>query len=298
MDLRTGFQDLNGEGQAAAPVHSKELVSEALSRQLERKEIELPLLPQVSSQVLTMAGDDRSSAAKLSKIIHQDQALAGNVLKVANSAAFGGRTAIVSLQQAIARLGMNPLREIALSLSVKGHLFQAPGYESVVRSIWRHALASGIYAKEIARMRRRNVEIGFLCGLLHAIGKPLVLGAISRIEKQLGLRLGRIQVLQLLDDFHPSFGARLAEEWGLPEQVRESIKWCESYRQAPAFAEDAENTFVAGLLATHCLSPGTFEEEEFRNHQAFRDLNLYPDDIERLILRGPTVVERVEALAL
>ena len=54
-------------------------------------------------------------------------------------------------------------------------VFRVPGYEPVLNQLWRHALASGAFAKEIARVRRLNVESAFLCGLLHSVGKPALL---------------------------------------------------------------------------------------------------------------------------
>ena len=42
------------------------------------------------------------------------------------------------------------------------------------------------YAKEIARLRRSNVEGAFLCGLLHDIGKPVLLQTLVDIQRSFG----------------------------------------------------------------------------------------------------------------
>src|SRR5690242_15336739 len=106
--------------------------------------IELPLLPQVAGQVMALTNDPSADAARLSALIHQDQSLAAHVLRIANSPAYMPRTPIVSLQHAVAMLGINLLSEIALTVSLKNSTLQVPGYEADVKQLWRHALASGL----------------------------------------------------------------------------------------------------------------------------------------------------------
>src|SRR5438552_15043039 len=73
-----------------------ELVRARLVARIEGGEIELPLLPQVAGQVILMTADEKSDASKLSALIHQDQALAGHVPRIANSAALAGSSPILS----------------------------------------------------------------------------------------------------------------------------------------------------------------------------------------------------------
>jgi HD-like signal output (HDOD) protein len=146
-----------------------------LITQLEQGSLDLPLLPVVGNQILQLSGDPNADVTKLSSLIQQDQALAGQILRIANSPAYLPRSPIVSLQQAIAWLGMNMLAGLAFSVSVQSGVFTIKGYEKEIRRLWSHALATGLYGKEIARRIRHNVENAFLCGLLHSIGKPVIL---------------------------------------------------------------------------------------------------------------------------
>ncbi len=86
--------------------------------------IELPLLPTVATEVLSSSLDEHSDAARLAGLIQQDQSLATHVIRVVNSPAFRGAIEVVALQQAIARLGMERIREIALSASLKSCVFK------------------------------------------------------------------------------------------------------------------------------------------------------------------------------
>src|ERR687897_3733352 len=132
----------------------QEILRSLIADQLRKGNVDLPLLPVVAHQVLMLSSDPNADATKLSTLIQQDQALAGKILHIANSPAYLPRSPIVSLQQAIAWLGLNMLAGLAFSISVQNGVFTIKGYEKEVRTLWHQALASGLYGKEIARRIR------------------------------------------------------------------------------------------------------------------------------------------------
>ena len=118
---------------------------------LERKEYELPALPQVAIQVLGLTTDPDANAAQLTTVIQQDPVLTSKIFQAANSAALGPQRKIESLQQAIAWLGLNNVAGSAFSLSVQSGVFNVSGYEREVKALWTHALATG-------RLLRANLD--------------------------------------------------------------------------------------------------------------------------------------------
>ena len=90
---------------AAAPDSSCDRLESLFSQRIETGAVEVPLLPKVASEVLTMVYDPNAEASKLAGLIHQDQALAAHVIRVANSPAYMPRNPVVSLQHAVAMLG-------------------------------------------------------------------------------------------------------------------------------------------------------------------------------------------------
>jgi HD-like signal output (HDOD) protein len=282
------------ETQSSAATTDK--LEQALVQKLDRGDIELPLLPQVASQVMALAADVTADAAKLSSLIHQDQALAAHVLRIANSPAYMPRSPVVSLQHAVAMLGINLLSEIAFTASLKNGAFQVPGHEDHVKLLWRHSLASGAFGKEVARMRRVNVETAYLCGLLHGIGKPVVLRTVANLAKELKTPLDQAGMEQLLEGYHSRVGSLIAEKWGLPKQVAESIAYYTDYDHATSFRQECLLTCVADRLATHLLAPDTLSEEELREHPVFADLNLYPNDIDQLLAGKDKAMSMVNAM--
>lgn len=268
--------------------------------------IDLPLLPQVASQVLMLAGNANTDAAQLSALIHRDPALAGQVLRIANSPAYLPRMPIVSLQQAVARLGLNTVTEIALVASMQSGTFRVPGFEADLKRLWRHAIASAAFAKEIARIRRSNVEAAFLCGLLHAVGKPALLQTIADARKNLAAarpstELGdlvsiRALVSVLLEELHTAVGLRIAELWALPRLVVGAIATYLRYQETPGFTQEAVITCLADRLATDLTEPGRFDADSLRDHPVFGHLNLYPDDISALLAKRSRVAEIVDSM--
>lgn len=274
-----------------------EQVERALVERIDKDQIDLPVLPQVAGRVMALANDPSADAARLSALIHQDQALAAHVLRIANSPAYMPRTPIASLQHAVAMLGVNQLSEIAVAISLKSAAVTIPGHEADVRQLWRHALASGAYAKEIARMRRYNVESAYLCGLLHAVGKPVVLKTVTTIASEMHMSLDPGAVVAFLDGYHARVGSLIATEWALPPQAAEAIAYYWIYEQAPTHRQEAMMTCLADRLATYLLDPDSFNDSTVRDHSVFADLNLYPNDIDTLIGLKEKILGLVNTMA-
>jgi HD-like signal output (HDOD) protein len=274
-----------------------EQVEQALVDRIDKERIDLPVFPQVAGRVMALAADPSADAARLSALIHQDQSLAAHVLRIANSPAYMPRSPIASLQHAVAMLGISQLSEIAVTVSLKSGAVKIPGHEEEIRQLWRHALASGAYAKEIARMRRYNVESAYLCGLLHAVGKPVVLKTVTTIATEMHIPLEPGVIHSFLDGYHARVGSLIAAEWALPTQVAETIAYYRIYEQAPSHKQEVMMTCLADRLATFILVPDSFDDSTLRDHGVFADLNLYPNDIDTLLSHKDKVLNLVEAMA-
>ena len=284
-----------------------EQLEQALIQKITTGEIELPLLPQAASRVMALASDPNADAAKLSALIHQDQALAAHVLKIANSPAYMPRSPVVSLQHAVAMLGITLLSEIAFTASLKVGAYQVPGYEDEVKQLWRHSLATGAFAKEVARAKRMNVESAYLCGLLHEIGKPVVLRiatTIARDPKNNWVKAlapildNKSHIKILIEGYHTRVGILIADKWSLPKQVAEAIQYYGDYEHSTAFRQECMLTFVADRLASHLLTPEEMPEDSLRDHPVFAELNLYPQDIDKLLTTRDQILTIVNAMNL
>lgn len=270
---------------ADAPLGPQRAFHSTLAARVEEGELDLPMLPRVATEIVQLSSGSDTDAGRLAALLHQDAALAAAVLRVSNAPAYLPRTPIVSLQQAVTRLGFVVIGEIALAASLQAGVFRVGRHEPQLEALWRHAVASGTFAREIARAKRLNVENGFLCGFLHGIGKPALLQLVADLEADERARVADDELRTILDGLHVAVGRRLAERWELPIPVRRALS---HYREVDAGDDDFEAievpvTAAASGLATHLLEPASLGELELRTHPAFQVLNFYPEDVDRLL---------------
>ena len=270
-----------------------------LSELLANKSFDVPILPDVASRVLALSNDPDSDAAQLAKLIQGDQGLSAHVMRIANSAAYTPNASMVSLQQAIARLGMALITEIALAASINSKMFKAPQFDKRLTGIWDHALATAHWGKEVARISKKNVEASFLCGLLHSIGRPVVLQAISDALSANGKSIDEAEALILEEHFHIPFGAVIVENWKMPVIVQESVQYYQHYQDAKTHKDQAMVVHAADKLAQDTLScreHGECQIEGVLDDDVFAALNLYADEIETLKEQTDKVIAGMEAM--
>ncbi|MCP3920634.1 MAG: HDOD domain-containing protein [bacterium] len=268
-----------------------------LANQIESDELELPLLPETAAQVLSACQEGTCEAREVASLIERDPSLAGHVLRVTNSAAFAPAEPIVSLQQAVSRLGFGALCGIAVSVIMQGEVFRIPGHEERLGRIWRHSARAAGWAKEIARLRRKNVEGAFMCGLLHDVGKPIVMQALSGVVELVGFELPDEIWDDWLDEFHAEVGVRLLASWDMPEWMLEPILHHHTPEQADAHVDETRTICLANEIA-HALEAD--DEAAFaalRAHPVLCALGLYVDELDGLLERHEIVDSTAEVLA-
>src|SRR5512137_2299550 len=135
----------------------------------------MPSLPITVSKILKIANDPKTSPADLNQVISLDPVLMGRVMKLINSAYYSLNTQLTRLVRAIIMLGINTVKNLALSTAVLGQLSAKGNFQALnIDGFWRHSLCVGVTAKLIAVKRRRDpksLEEYFVAGLLHDIGK-------------------------------------------------------------------------------------------------------------------------------
>ncbi len=279
------------------PVATQQELDTLVARRLDEGLLELPMLPSAMTQTLALCQSESVDAQTLSAAIHRDPTLAANVLKAANSAAFGLSSPCASLQQAVARLGLARVAELALALCVRGTVFSDPSCRDALAQLWRHAALAACTAREIARALRRNVETAFLCGLLHDVGKAVLL---TNLQRDLGQ--GSVELPELagvLHARHESAGARLAAAWKLPDPVAVAVAFHHEPERATVHAPFAAIACLADLLA-HLVDAEEGAEllaDAVRRHPAVAMLNVYPDQLQSLFVLATKARAAAECLA-
>jgi HD-like signal output (HDOD) protein len=214
----------------------------------------LPVLPDVAAKILQTSNDPEVDIADLCGLVLRDQILASHVLRLANSALFSTGRKINSLEQALLRLGLFTLRELVCAVAFRSHLFCVPEYEPIAVDLWRTSAATAAFCREISTLRLRDRETMFLCGLLHAVGKPAALLGIIDIKRTHALPLDMATTLQLMEEFHVEVGAQIAEKWLLPDAVIEVIRCYQQPQNAKVFQSEAIVVALARAMAVAACS--------------------------------------------
>jgi HD-like signal output (HDOD) protein len=249
-------------------------------------------MPRVCAQLAQLTAQQASDAAQLAKLIQSDASLAGEIMRVANSPALRPRSAIVSLQQAVSWLGVAEVRNIAMAVMLRGEVFSAPGHEPESEELWREAWLAGLWAKEIARERRKHVESAFLAALMHRTGAALALKILSGFESRQRAAMDAQTFAGLIAEFEAQFGRMLMGSWRLPDDVQNAASDWRDYRKS-GHSDLAGTVNAAHLLATHTLHPQLLSEEVVIDDPVFAQLGVFPDDRRQMLAKR----EHVRSLA-
>ena len=130
------------------------------------------LPPASRCKFLKMAQSDDVGVAEVSRLVQGDPALAGRILKLVNSALYAGSRQITAVSDAVARLGLKTVWQVALGFSVISSYRRGRCRKFNYDDYWSHSLASAVAAQRMARSTRlAQPEEAFTCGLLCQTGR-------------------------------------------------------------------------------------------------------------------------------
>jgi HD-like signal output (HDOD) protein len=237
---------------------------------------ELPVLAEVPQRVVTAVHDPISNMDDIAVIIEDDAVLSMKVLSLANSAYFATISEINDLSTACARLGMKALANIAYTVA-NANLYKTsdPMARDVMQQLWRHAVATAHSAEAVGRKVGLDQNTSFIGGLVHDIGKAVLLDAITtKYTGNVGrLRESQDLLVRVLDRHAPLVGLHVVQYWKLAPEFAYSTL----YSMEPRQLEDerwqtlAHTISLGNIMADQCgyligtgepaaLDPDSFQE--------------------------------------
>ena len=188
---------------------------------------DIPPMPNVMVKALSVIKNPTTGIAELAKIMHVDQAIATKTLSLVNSAFYGFRQKITSINKALVVLGMMKAKNIIMSLALK-QMMTTQGS----RELWEHsikcAVASELLAKEYKVI---NPDDAFVIGFLHDIGKmllnvknPLKYSKVRYMASQGNIDLVQVEDAQFGTN-HCVLGALISKKWQLPVILTNCIRY-------------------------------------------------------------------------
>ncbi len=212
----------------------------------------MPSLSTTVSKVLEICSRTDTSPNDLNKVISLDPVLTGQVLKLINSAYYSLVNKVTSLTRAIIMLGLNTVKNLALSTAIIRSVSQAKKSKALpIKEFWAHSIGVGVMAKLLAAERGiplTDREEYFVAGLLHDLGKiPFgdeyieVLNLADKTQEPLALLEQRLMEID-----HEEVGQMIATKWKLNAVITDAI--CHHHDPLLAGPENQE------LVATVALA--------------------------------------------
>ncbi len=208
----------------------------------------------IAVKVSKMLDDFNVDINELSKTISMDQSLTIQLIKLCNSAEYGFSKRIVTVSDAVSKLGFKVLKGIVFALVSKSSLSQEiQGYDLEKGALWRNSITCAVYARYLAELSGyKDPELAFTAGLLRDIGK-LMIHEYVRAEYDNIINLATKTSItfsaaeeKILGYNHSQIGTEIANKWNFPPVLVEAIRYHHDPEKAKN--ENAENIDLINLV--------------------------------------------------
>lgn len=187
----------------------------------------LPSLPTSVGKVIEVANNPKASPVELSNVIKIDPVLTAKVLKLVNSAYFSLPDQITNLNRAIILLGINTIKNLAISTAVVGQFSKTKHKRFDIDKYWKHCMAVAVLSKKFAqqlKVDKRFLEEYFIAGLLHDIGEVVIIelfpDKLDQMMNKVDAGAGLEEVeREFLGSTHSEIGAALGRHWKISENL-------------------------------------------------------------------------------
>jgi HD-like signal output (HDOD) protein len=194
---------------------------------------DLPPFSPVLDRLLATLSMESVSVARVSEIIETDTVIAGNVLKLVNSALYGRRGTVNSVRHAVSLLGINKLRNAVFAMSITrvwSKVRSAEGWSMAKFNL--HSVACGLLSDSLAQhVPVEYPEGAFAAGLFHDLGQLLIAVSLHdecrEIQKLCASGSGSIVECEVgvLGVSHADLSADALAIWNLPLAIQRAVRF-------------------------------------------------------------------------
>ncbi len=186
-------------------------------------------LPIIQVKLLELIENEDVEFEELAALIDQDPALATRVLAIVNSPLYLTRTKAENLKEAIKRMGVTGISNIASSVMMKGMRPHKPIYYKMFgRQIWIHSLQTAVICRGFAKEQGEEEFSGHFLGLIHDVGKIIIFNCLNDAFSD-GIiegEPGSMAFKEMMSEMSRDISYFIAREWKLPERF-----WSALYEQ-------------------------------------------------------------------
>ncbi len=197
-------------------------LSLTIKRLLTTQPIDLPVFHPIAIRLQQMLETTDFTMDAVIALASEDQSLAGQILKVANSTVYVGRVRTETIKDAVIRLGAKQVSNLAMAASHAGlHVSNVPMINDFMRLLWQHSHACAVGSRLLARTAGYSqfADQAYMAGLLHDVGKLYLLKALERLNNA-GVAQAALEqdlLMEIFHELHVDQGSRLMEHWNMPK---------------------------------------------------------------------------------
>lgn len=202
-------------------------------------------LPEHIMRIVQLSNDPEFDYDEIEYLISHSPVMAGEFLKVANSSLYSRGVKIGSLRIALPRLGSKTIRALIYFNAALINLSPRPNVRRPATQIVQHSHSVANIAAHLAQQLMPDQESAFLAGLLHDIGKLVILRKLSDIHS-LTEEVSQERHAAALSELHERVGGQVGKSWRLGPEIKGAIR---HHHSVEAIPDDPENAPVKTLAA-------------------------------------------------
>ncbi|HEX4232688.1 MAG TPA: HDOD domain-containing protein [Caldimonas sp.] len=227
-------------------------------------DVEIPAQPEVLVKLSLLLAEDEVDLHAASRLISSDMALAAAVLKTVNSAMYGLRGRVQSVQQAITYLGTREVASVTFAMGLRAVFPAAPELEPV----WQRARVRALLMGRVAGVLGLDAWAAHSAGLFEECGKAVMFRHATERYKPLLAEAKSDEELLLLEHAkfgvsHDTLGAALCESWGVAPQAVDSVRYhviVNSTLELPMHVQKRQLCAISALAHALMTDPDTLDE--------------------------------------
>jgi putative nucleotidyltransferase with HDIG domain len=255
-----------------------------------------PVMPQVVREVQSVIKRPNSTANEVAAVIEKDPVISLRLISIANSPVYRGIQEIRNVREAIPRMGLKETLNVIIAIANKS-LYETDRvqFRILMDKLWVHSLASAYSAKLIAeQLKLPDTEKFFLMGLVHDIGKSLLLKAFTGMAQTKSINLDIIQAN--IQQGHLSIGGVLLRRWGFDDIFIKVVTMHEGYELSRETEKEILVVQLANML-TRAIGYSLFDDEvDFNELDVVRFLEINPDNLSKIGEEVKKVIQDVAHL--
>jgi len=191
-------------------------------------------LPDVAAEVMALCQQASTDALRVEKSVTRDPFISAQIVSVSNSPMFAPRMPIVSVRDAIVRIGLSNVNDIVMMVVTSSTMFRIRGFDEHVSRVTSRFPATALAARLLATVLKLPTEAAFTAGLLHDIGDLILLDRCVKLGK---VRAEMLQepvfqgvIMDSLHAHHTKVGAAVCTVWKLPASTVEAAAHHHDYK--------------------------------------------------------------------